>query len=92
MPDPHTIAYGYAYIDDDKTLMELVAALMLERTWFDVRVPRDHRWQICFNPAMKLPAKLVKRLIEVPDHPTDVKVTLAKYKAQRKAMNKRPKR
>lgn len=84
---------GLVYIDSDATLVELVAFLMKQRTWFDIRVPRDHRWQITFNNMITVPPKLAKKLISPEptkqrgDKPSP-RDPVAAVKAQRKKERK----
>jgi hypothetical protein len=48
------------FIDDDESMVGLTLHLLKKRTWFDVRVPATHRWQVAFGvgPAGAIPKKL----------------------------------
>jgi hypothetical protein len=87
--------HGFAYLDDDATLIELITFLMKQRTWFDIRIPRDHRWQITYSSltAKPVPAKLAKKLIgpeptKQRDEKPPKKDVVAAVKAQRKKERK----
>lgn len=57
------------YCDDPEAMTALVEQLLMTSAWFDVRIPRDHRWQISFNSEHTLrpmPKKLAAALIEPP--------------------------
>jgi hypothetical protein len=84
---------GFAYIDSDATLTELVAFLIKKRTWFDIRVPRDYRWQITFSNLVSVPSKLAKKFIgpeptKQRDEKPPKKDVVAAVKAQRKKERK----
>jgi hypothetical protein len=88
MPDLSAPAHGYWYIDDNATLEEVIAVLVRQGQWFDVRRPRDHKWQICYNPIVDLPKGLTKRLIEVQPAKEETDLNKRAYLARQKVKKK----